>query len=120
MTDINKRSDRHLPATTQSIKGSHMGRARVLLVASEAVPLVKTGGLADVITALAAVLVEHGVDATILMPAYPAAVERAIGLRQVGQLFTDLPGGSGRLLLGTLPDTRLPVLLLDTERFQRR
>nr|WP_314627270.1 glycogen synthase GlgA [uncultured Noviherbaspirillum sp.] len=97
-----------------------MGRARVLLVASEAVPLVKTGGLADVITALAAVLVEHGVDATILMPAYPAAVERASSLRQVGQLFDDLPGGSGRLLLGTLPGSPVSVLLLDTERFARR
>ena len=97
-----------------------MGRARVLLVASEAVPLIKTGGLADVITALAAVLIEHGVDATILMPAYPGAVERAVGLRQIGQLFDDLPGGSGRLLLGTMPGSRLPVLLLDTERFQRR
>jgi starch synthase len=97
-----------------------MGRARVLLVASEAVPLVKTGGLADVITALAAVLVEHGVDATILMPAYPAAMERAASLRQVGQLFDDLPGGSGRLLLGTLPASPVSVLLLDTERFARR
>jgi starch synthase len=97
-----------------------MGRARVLLVASEAVPLVKTGGLADVITALAAVLVEHGVDATVLMPAYPAAVERAVGLRQVGQLFNDLPGGAGRLLLGTMPGSQISVLLLDTERFQRR
>jgi starch synthase len=99
-----------------------MGRARVLLVASEAVPLVKTGGLADVITALAAVLVEHGVDATILMPAYPAAVERAAGLRQIGQIFDDLPGGSGRLLLGCMPgqQVQVPVLLLDTERFARR
>ena len=91
-----------------------------MLVASEAVPLVKTGGLADVITALAAVLVEHGVDVTVLMPAYPAAVERAAGLRQVGQLFNDLPGGAGRLLLGTMPGTQISVLLLDTERFQRR
>ena len=91
-----------------------------MIVAAEAVPLVKTGGLADVITALAAVLVEHGVDATILMPAYPAAVERAASLRQVGQLFDDLPGGSGRLLLGTLPGSQVSVLLLDTERFARR
>ena len=107
-------------ATNQSGKGSYMGRARVLLVASEAVPLVKTGGLADVITALAAVLIEHGVDATVLMPAYPAAVANALGLRQIGQIFDDLPGGSGRLLLGTMPGSQVPVLLLDTERFQRR
>jgi len=97
-----------------------MGRARVLLVASEAVPLVKTGGLADVITALAGVLIEHGVDATILMPAYPAALDGAVGLRQIGQLLDDLPGGSGRLLLGTMPGSGVPVLLLDTERFRSR
>src|SRR5512133_1646376 len=100
-------------APNQSCKGSYLGRARVLLVASEAVPLVKTGGLADVITALAAVLIEHGVDATVLMPAYPAAVANALGLRQIGQIFDDLPGGSGRLLLGTMPGSQVPVLLLD-------
>jgi starch synthase len=70
------------------------------------------------------VLIEHGVDATILMPAYPAAVGRASGLRQVGQLFDDLPGGAGRLLLGVMPGpqscAQVPVLLLDTERFARR
>ena len=104
----------------QTIKGSHMGRARVLLVASEAVPLVKTGGLADVITALAAALVEHGVDATILMPGYPAAQERALNLRQVGPALDDLPGGPGRLLLGTMPGSGVPVLLLDTERLRAR
>lgn len=97
-----------------------MGRARVLLVASEAVPLVKTGGLADVITALAAALIEHGVDASILMPAFPAAVANALGLRQIGQIFDDLPGGSGRLLLGSMPGSMVPVLLLDTERFRQR
>lgn len=97
-----------------------MGRARVLLVASEAVPLAKTGGLADVITALATVLIEHGVDATILMPGYPAAQEHALNLRQLGPTLDALPGGSGRLLLGTIPGTGVPVLLLDTERLRTR
>ncbi|MGC8140939.1 glycogen/starch synthase, partial [Salmonella enterica] len=40
-------------------------QARVLLVSSEAVPLVKTGGLADVITALAVSLRKVGIDASI-------------------------------------------------------
>src|SRR4051794_9955175 len=97
-----------MPAFIQSNKGSQMGRARVLLVASEAVPLVKTGGLADVITALAAVLIDHGVDATILMPGYPAALANAIGVRQVGPVLDDLPGGAGRLLLGRMPGADVP------------
>jgi len=97
-----------------------MGRARVLLVASEAVPLVKTGGLADVITALGAVLIEHGVDATILMPGYPAALANATGLRQIGPVIDDLPGGAGRLMLGRMPGADVPVLLLDTERLRGR
>jgi starch synthase len=98
-----------------------MGRARVLLVASEAVPLVKTGGLADVITALAAELIEHHVDATVLMPGYPAALDAAQGLRAIGPILEGLPGGGpGRLLLGGMPGCNVPVLLLETERFSAR
>ncbi|PUA20301.1 glycogen/starch synthase [Glaciimonas sp. PCH181] len=52
-------------------------RARVLLVTSEAIPLAKTGGLADVITALTDTLRKQGVDASILMPGYPSALQIA-------------------------------------------
>ncbi|MFN7634612.1 MAG: glycogen/starch synthase, partial [Acetobacteraceae bacterium] len=41
---------------------------RVLAVASEAVPLVKTGGLADVVGALPAALAPEGVAVTTLLP----------------------------------------------------
>ncbi|MFZ6646532.1 glycogen synthase GlgA [Undibacterium sp. TJN25] len=94
-------------------------RPRVLLVSSEAVPLVKTGGLADVITALALSLEEQGVEATILLPGYPAALRGASGLRKVADL-SDLPGGKGELLQGYMPDTGIPVLLLDTPQFNQR
>jgi starch synthase len=59
-------------------------QARVLLVSSEAVPLVKTGGLADVITALAVSLRKVGIDASILMPAYPEAVRNLGDTVQIG------------------------------------
>lgn len=94
-------------------------QARVLLVTSEAVPLVKTGGLADVITALATALRGHGVDASILMPGYPAALAGALNLKKVsGELI--LPGGSAQLMQGTMPGTDVPVVLVDSERFRRR
>jgi len=94
-------------------------QARVLLVSSEAVPLVKTGGLADVITALAVSLRKRGVDASILMPAYPEAVRNLGDAVQVN-LKNGLPGGAGRLLHGVIPGTDVPALLLDTARFRQR
>lgn len=50
----------------------------VLSVASECAPLVKTGGLADVVGALPAALAPHGVAMRTLLPCYPA-VMAAIG-----------------------------------------
>ena len=83
----------------------------VLLVASEAVPLAKTGGLGDMVSAYAAALREAGVDATILMPAYPGAIASAVGLYEVCAL-PGLPGGDGALLRGRMPDTGVPLLLV--------
>ena len=51
----------------------------VLSVASEAVPLVKTGGLGDVAGALPGAVAPHGVAMTTLIPGYPS-VMAALGL----------------------------------------
>ena len=91
----------------------------VLLVASEAVPLAKTGGLGDMVSAYAAALREAGVDATILLPAYPNAIAQAEGLSKIGTL-TGLPGGDAALLRGRMPDTGVPVLLLRCDALYAR
>ena len=52
---------------------------RVLSVASEAVPLIKTGGLADVAGALPGAVAAHGVAMTTLLPGYPS-VRMKLGL----------------------------------------
>jgi starch synthase len=96
-----------------------MSQARILLVTSEAVPLIKTGGLADVIGALGATLTERGLDVGILMPGYPAAIERAVGVKKVCDL-PGLPGGDGELLQGKMPGTGVRVLLLRSARFDNR
>ncbi|GIZ53270.1 glycogen synthase GlgA [Noviherbaspirillum aridicola] len=93
--------------------------ARVLIVASEAIPLIKTGGLADVITALARALRAEGIDASVMIPAYPAAVARAGKLREAARI-DDLPGGPGTLLTGVIPDTDVPVVMLHNSSFERR
>jgi starch synthase len=94
-------------------------KPRVLLVSSEAVPLAKTGGLADVISALADTLCKQGIDASILMPGYPSAMQSAANLRRVDTL-PNLPGGQGILLSGIIPGINVPVILLDTPLFRKR
>jgi starch synthase len=69
---------------------------RVLSVASELFPLLKTGGLADVAGALPGALAPFGVDMRPLLPAYPAVLEKVGAGREVAELAA-LPGGPGRL-----------------------
>jgi starch synthase len=87
------------------------------MVASEALPYAKTGGLGDVITPMAHALARRGMAVYLLLPAYPSALREADGARQVA-LLPDLPGGPGRLL--SLQDGDVTILLLQTARFDGR
>ncbi len=81
----------------------------VLSVASEAYPLVKTGGLGDVVGALPAALEAHDVTVTTLIPGYPrvmAAVKESAVLHD----WPDLLGAPARLLSGALGGHKLLVL----------
>jgi starch synthase len=74
---------------------------RVLLVASEAYPLVKTGGLADVVGALPSALTQTGVDARLLLPGYPSILQHLRGIRRLSG-YADLFGGEAHLLSGKM------------------
>jgi starch synthase len=82
---------------------------KVLSVASEAYPIVKTGGLADVVGALPAALAPHEVETTTLLPGYPAVLKSAG--RKVLRKWDDLLGVPARLLGGTIAGH--PLLILD-------
>jgi starch synthase len=72
---------------------------RALAVASEIFPLVKTGGLADVVGALPAALRHYGVETRTLVPGYPAvmaAIEDASTLVEIADLF----GGPAAIVAG--------------------
>lgn len=90
---------------------------RVLAVASEAVPLVKTGGLADVVGALPAALATHGVATTTLLPGYPA-VMAAIGKAPCVHRWEALLGEPARLLQARVAGRDL--LVLDAPRYFAR
>ena len=70
---------------------------KVLSVASEAFPLIKTGGLADVAGALPLALRAQDVDVRTLLPAYPA-VKEMLSQATVALAYDDLFGGPARVL----------------------
>lgn len=71
------------------------------------------------VSAYAAALRDAGVEVSILMPAYPGALERAAGLTPVARM-TGLPGGDAKLLRAQMPDTGVPVLLLQMDHLFAR
>ena len=90
---------------------------RVLSVASECVPLVKTGGLADVVGALPGALAATGWDMRVMLPAYRSIRGQADGWPEVWA-EDDLFGGRGRLLAGRAGG--VPVLMLDAPHLYDR
>ena len=86
---------------------------RLLYVTSEVFPLAKTGGLADVSAALPAALGEFGIDVRLLMPGYPQAIDRALNSRTIARLGDILGCGEVQLIAGRLPDSDVPVWLVD-------
>lgn len=83
---------------------------RVLSVASECVPLVKTGGLADVVGALPRALAGCDWEMRVLLPAYRSLRGRMEGWQEVWA-EDDLFGARGRVLAGQVDG--FGVLLLD-------
>ncbi len=73
----------------QVLRNANMTPAnpKILFVTSEAHPLIKTGGLADVSGALPAALHTLGADIKILLPGYPAVLQQS----KRASLFAQLP-----------------------------
>ncbi|SDD76277.1 glycogen synthase GlgA [Rhodospira trueperi] len=86
---------------------------RVLFVTSEAHPLVKTGGLADVAGALPLALGRLGVDARILMPAYAGLLDRVEVTGPALNLGDVLPNVRARLIPARDPEGSRSLLLVD-------
>ena len=87
---------------------------RILFVSSEAHPLVKTGGLGDVAGSLPAALHHMGKDVRLVMPAYPAALEKAVDLHPVATLTIFGAPAPVRILAGSMPDSGVALWLVDS------
>ena len=72
---------------------------KVLAVASEVFPLIKTGGLADVVGALPGALAGHGIEMRVMVPGYPAVMSALSGRKSI-HTYNDLFGGPAALRRG--------------------
>lgn len=79
--------------------GELTSRIKVLSVASEMFPLIKTGGLADVTGALPTALAAHDIDVVSLLPGYPAVLA-GLESAEVIYYYSDLFGAPARLQHG--------------------
>ncbi len=93
---------------------------KVLHVAAEVYPLVKTGGLADVVAALPPALAEQGADVRLLLPGLPPVLEAVRQTRLVLDAGPAFGALRVRVLLGRMPHTDLPVYVVDAPYLYRR
>ena len=88
---------------------------RILFVASELFPYVKTGGLGDVMAALPRAMRALGADVRFLLPVYPAIRSEFKILGEAAALPELMGGGPARILRAEAPG--LPLYLLDQPAF---
>jgi starch synthase len=92
---------------------------RVLHVAAELFPWVKTGGLGDVTAALPPALAAVGVDARIVLPGFTALLD-AFRLEEVARLHTPFTVERVRIARAQLPGSPVRVYLIDHPAFYDR
>jgi starch synthase len=85
---------------------------RVLHVASELYPLIKTGGLADVTGALPMAQAAAGLDVRVLLPGFPAVLAGLSGLRPIARLGPAFGAGRIDLLLGRMAGSEVPIYVI--------
>lgn len=93
---------------------------RILHVAAEVYPLVKTGGLADVVAALPAALAARGLDVRVLLPGMPAILNGVIDLKRVIRFGPAFGAAVITLRLGRLPESGVLAYVIDAPFLFRR
>jgi starch synthase len=96
---------------------------RVLFATSEAHPLIKTGGLADVSGALPKALSQlktsqGNVDVKIVMPAYSAVLTKLKNRKEFATI--DVLGEACTLVLGNMPDSNIEVIAIKNAALYER
>ncbi len=93
---------------------------RVVLIAAEAVPFVKVGGLADVAGALPAALRRLGAEVALVLPKYSAIDNNRFGLHRLEHSFSLQIGGNyheASLYVASMPGSDVPVCLIGNDYY---
>ena len=93
---------------------------RILHVAAEIYPLVKTGGLADVVAALPPALNKRGLDVRVLLPGLPGIVSGMLELKPVMRIGPVFGAAVVTLCVGRLPDSGVQAYVIDAPFLYRR
>lgn len=88
---------------------------KILFAASEAHPLIKTGGLGDVAGSLPIALSELGQDVRLVLPAYRESLARVEGFKVITAF--QCAGTAVRILESQLPGSPVPVWLVDAPQY---
>ena len=87
---------------------------KILFASSEAHPLIKTGGLADVSGSLPRAILSQHQDIRLVIPAYRQVLERAGNLALAAYLELDGVASPVRILSGRLPGGNVKLYLVDS------
>jgi starch synthase len=90
----------------------------VLMVASECFPLVKTGGLAEVVGALPGALLPFDCHVRVMLPGYPSVMEQLRNPAVIDN-FIDLFGGPAKLVAGH-GETGVEIIALEAPHLYER
>jgi len=92
---------------------SKLNKPKVLFATSEAHPLIKTGGLADVAGALPIALQQLGCDVRVILPAYGEILKKKLPMKALTEIY--LSGTPGKITLHStnLGESTVEILLVD-------
>ena len=93
---------------------------RVLHAAAEVFPLIKTGGLADVLGALPEALIAAGADVRLVLPGLPAILKGMDDLKVVCELGAVFSAGRVTLRLGRMTHNKVKAYVIDAPYLYQR